>query len=80
MGLKIIISSAVDLSEKTCVKHELEEMQKQRIIQLDYIYDCNEHGTFWGSESKQEIIYRMIREVDWFICLIPHYSVGITTW
>ena len=80
MGLKIIISSAVDLSEKTCVKHELEEMQKQRIIQLDYIYDCNEHGTFWGLESKQERIYRMIREVDWFICLIPHYSVGITTW
>lgn len=81
MGLKIIISSAVVLEEKKCVKEKLYEMRKQHIINFEDkdLYDCNEHGTFWNDVSKQEIINRFIANADWFICLAPHYTVGEAT-
>lgn len=80
MGMKIIISSAVNLTEKDIIKEKLAEMQERKIIKYDDIYDCNEHGTFWDKESKQIKIDKKIRSYDWFICLIPNNTVGEATW
>ena len=80
MALKIIISSAVELLEKTSVKSKLEEMQKSHLIKYDELYDCNEHGVFWDITPKQEEINRFIVNADWFVCLLPEYLVGKATW
>ena len=82
MGLKIIISGAVESDEKTCVKDKLKEMRAQHIINFDDddLYDCNEHAIYWDKKSNQDIIDGIIKIVDWFICLIPEYTVGPETW
>lgn len=80
MGLKIIISSAVKLEEKTQVKAKLREMERLHLIKIDELYDCADHATSWGVESKQEAINRKILSADWFICLIPGSTVGEATW
>lgn len=80
MALKIIISSAVELLEKTSVKSKLQEMEKNHLIKIDELYDCNEHGVFWDITPKQEEINRFIVNADWFICLLPEYQVGKATW
>ena len=54
MSLKIIISSAVELKEKDCIKEALMELEKQHSIMIDDLYDCAEHATTWGLKSKQE--------------------------
>lgn len=55
------------------------EYEDSRIIDFD-IYDCVEHGTTWSTFSKQDIIDHKIPFVDWFICLIPEWTVGAKTW
>ena len=80
MGLKIVISSAVELAEKEYVKEKLREMEKLHIIKIDDLYDCAEHSTSWGIKSKQEAINNKILSADWFICLIPEQTVGAATW
>lgn len=82
MGLKIIISGAVESHEKDCVKQKLKEMREKHIINFDDddLYDCNEHAIYWDKESNQDIIDGIIKKVDWFICLIPEYTVGTGTW
>lgn len=82
MGLKIIISGAVKSSEKDSVKQKLKEMRAEHIINFDddELYDCNDHGIYWDKESNQDIIDGIIKKVDWFICLIPEYTVGLETW
>ncbi len=71
MALKIIISSAVELLEKTSVKSKLQEMEKNHLIKIDELYDCNEHGVYWDITPKQEEINRFIVNTDRFICLLP---------
>lgn len=82
MGLKIIISGAVESPEKECVKEKLKEMRALHIINFDDddLYDCNEHAIYWDKNSNQDIIDGIIKKVDWFICLIPEYTVGAETW
>ena len=82
MGLKIIISSAVKLDEKECVKAKLKDMRERHIINFNDndLYDCNEHGTYLDPKSMQEKIDDFIKKVDWFICLIPEDTVGEKTW
>lgn len=82
MGLKIIISSAVKLDEKECVKAKLKDMRERHIINFDDndLYDCNEHGSYMDKKSMQERIDDFIKNVDWFICLIPGDMVGKETW
>ena len=80
MKLKIVISSAVKLEEKKCVKDKLIELQRLNIIKIDWIYDCAEHATVWGTITKQEEINDIILSADWFICLIPQHTVGYNTW
>ena len=80
MSLKIIISSAVELKEKDCIKEALMELEKQHSIMIDDLYDCAEHATTWGLKSKQEGINKKILSADWFICLIPEHTVGEKTW
>ena len=80
MGLKIIISSAVELDEKIYVKNKLREMEKLHLIRIDELYDCADHATSWGIKSKQESINQKILSADWFICLIPEQTVGKATW
>lgn len=80
MGLKIIISSAVELKEKEIIKDKLTELEDMYLLKIDEVYDCKDHATLWGIESKQETINRKILSADWFICLIPEQSVGKATW
>ena len=80
MGLKIIISSAVELNEKEIVKDKLKELEELHLLKTDEVYDCKDHATLWGVESKQEAINRKILSADWFICLIPEQTVGRATW
>lgn len=80
MGLKIIISSAVELKEKEIVKDKLKELEDLHLLKTDEVYDCKDHATLWGVESKQEAINRKILSADWFICLIPEQTVGNATW
>ena len=83
MGLKIIISSAVALPEKTSVKEHLKKMEEQNLINISSIYDCNEHATILGGGvmggAKQETIDKLICEANWFICLAPYDYVGEAT-
>ena len=80
MGLKIVISSAVELAEKDYVKEALEEIKKQLSVNFDWVYDCADHATYWHIKSKQDKIISKILSADWFVCLIPKQSVGLMTW
>lgn len=80
MSLKIVISSAVELKEKEIVKDKLKELEELHLLKTDEVYDCKDHATLWGRESKQEAINRKILSADWFICLIPEQTVGKATW
>ena len=81
MKLSVFISSAVESHEKECVKKKLEDMKNIYSPYIDFdIYDCAEHGTTWSTFSKQDIIDHKIPFVDWFVCLVPEWTVGKNTW
>ena len=81
MKLSVFISSAVESQEKECVKKKLEDMKNIYSPYIDFdIYDCAEHGTTWSTFSKQDIIDHKIPFVDWFVCLVPEWTVGKNTW
>lgn len=84
MGLKIIISSAVELKEKDEVILKLREMHDSQIINIDDIYDCNQTATpisggNMGASKQIEINEDVIKNVDWFICLASEATVGENT-
>ena len=81
--LRIIISSAVIMDEKNKVKECLFDMERQGLLNISEIYDCNDHSSTLSGENaglpKQEEIDRKIHFSDWFICLAPESHVGNKT-
>lgn len=83
MKLHIIISSAVVLEEKNKVKACLFEMERDGLLSIGEVYDCNDHSTTlsggMSGPPKQENIDEIIHHSDWFICLAPESHVGLMT-
>ena len=84
MGLRIVVSSAVTLPEKTQVIEQLKKMQQQNKISIDWIYDCAEKATLFsggdmGSAKQIEINTDVIMQAHWFICLATDATVGEKT-